>query len=500
MATSSSKLKNVTLLPRKTRGGDDSWVLVHEDGWEDLFFGYYANHLLETKQSQFNTREKYCRFVAGFVDYLIEASKWYLEGTNRRSLTTEYGQYDSAGSGGHLSGPALLELIRIYPKVLAGGAHSKDPVVVELSRRLGRRVVKRPSQTLHIVAINHYLQLSEDFNIRMRQSGMSQVGGMELFSEASLFPHMGTVAELTPFERMAMSSKSMIGGVVAGGPKLKRLAGLKPVVLDEDTDDHYDYDSAFPLEASPELITSGFLSFRDRALYCFLMASGVRISEALALTWHDVDFANRKVYIRNPRAKDLDNVYLGYFSSEERSRLPWKGRAHSGTFLLEPYASEFWRLLEQYMKTEMLATHLHPFIFQVLKGENASSPLLLSDHSNLRKGFTQACKRIDVDPVYSPHSLRHMYGVYCLNYFPRADGTFGLPPSTVKDLLGHASLESTMNYAKPDMELLEVEQRVNTAVLDGFHVVDRSEMRLKVLEQMVSRMMSEINDQKKLAS
>lgn len=497
IASGTSKLKNVTLHHTLARSGDDTWMLIHEDGWQDPYFDYYAKDLLENKQSKFNTREKYCRFVAAFVDYLVEASKWYRESGQSGSLTCEYRQTNSAGFSIDLAGPALVELIRIYPKVLAGGAYSDDPVVVEMAKRLKRKVTAQPSQQVHIAAINHYLALSEGFNLRLQQSGLSEFNGLPLLSETCLFPHIGAAVELSRFERLAMSTRTMLGGVIAGGAKLKRLSALKPVVFNGDGE-NFDYDSAFPLESAPDLINHGFNSYRDRALYCLLMASGIRISEALALTWNDVDCVNRKIYIRDPRTKDLEKVYLGFLSLEQRNSLPWKGRTHPVTLLIEPFATEFWKLLELYMKHEMFVTSTHPFVFQVLKRGNAADPLILSDHSNLRRNFKKACHKLDAEYCYSAHSLRHMYGVYCLNFWPNADGSYGLVPEKVQFLMGHSRRDSTMHYAKPDTYILEAEQKINSAILSGFSVEDRKDIRVKVLEQMLNNAMAEARTMKSL--
>jgi len=487
-----SKLKNVTIHRTLTRSGDDTWMLIHKDGWRDPYFDHFANYLLETKLSKFNTRELYCRSAAGYTDYLIEAAKWYVESCNGISLTAAYREAGSAGREMDLSGLALAELTRIYPKVLAGGAHSRDPVVVELTKRLNRKVSAPNSQGVHIAAVNHYLALSEAFSLRLQQSGLQEIHGLPVLSEGVLFQDIGTAVELSRFERMALSNRSLIGGVVAGGPRIKRLAILKPVVTDvDDGEATYDYDSAFPLESAPDLINRGFHSYRDRALYCLLMASGIRISEALTLTWSDIDCKKRQVYVRNPRTKHLEKVYLGFLSLEERNRLPWKGRTHPVTLLIEPFASEFWRLLERYAIEESFLTSAHSFVFQVLQGDNASDPLILSDQSNLRKAFKEACRRIDIEDCYSAHSLRHMYGVYLINFWPRADGSFGLPATTVQQLMGHTHLDSTMHYAKPDTLILEIEQRINARLLSGFKVEDRAGVRVKVLQHLLDNAMAE---------
>jgi hypothetical protein len=46
--------------------------------------------------------------------------------------------------------------------------------------------------------------------------------------------------------------------------------------------------------------------------------------------------------------------------------------------------------------------------------------------------------------------------------------------------MGHYSRESTQNYAKPITLLLEVEQRVNASIMQGFAVTDRGLIEVKI--------------------
>lgn len=482
-----SKLKNVTLCPTKDRHGESTWMLIHSDGWQDVFFDRYAKHLNEKIEKSLSTRERYCRFVAGFIDYLIEAAKW-LE---------ESGQ-------NYLDGEMLIDLVEAYPRVLAGATNSASEMVAELSRRLGRTVVAEGSQRIHLAAINHYLDLSEAYNQKISQRQIDQDNGLPIFSEFSLFPQLAP-QEFSTYEKIAISERSMIGGVVAGGPRIKRAAILKTVHGFDDESMTYDFDSAFPIERAPDLITNGFVCLRDKTLFCLLMAIGCRLHEALLLTWDDInpDPNNRIIKLVAPkgrRGKKLGD-FLGYLTLEQQKELPWKGRAHPYTCQIEPFASEFWRLLEMYMSEEMVFTQQHPFIFQVVKDpkkDNNGRPLILSDHSNLRKSFKAACARIGVDSVWGPHSLRHMYGVYGLNYWPRSNGEFGLPIDVVQQLMGHANQNSTKAYAVPDMFLLQAEQRTNIAYLAGFGVESRDEVRLKILDQMRNEALNQIKTHKRI--
>jgi hypothetical protein len=68
-----SKLKNVTVRRTQTRNDDETWMAIHEDGWRDVCFNYFAKELLSKKEATPNTREQHARIVALFLDYLAEA-------------------------------------------------------------------------------------------------------------------------------------------------------------------------------------------------------------------------------------------------------------------------------------------------------------------------------------------------------------------------------------------------------------------------------------------
>jgi integrase len=58
------------------------------------------------------------------------------------------------------------------------------------------------------------------------------------------------------------------------------------------------------------------------------------------------------------------------------------------------------------------------------------------------------CKRLDL-PIFHPHQLRATFATR-LN-------KVGVPTLEISTLLGHASLDSTMAYVKPDMRRIRTE-------------------------------------------
>ena len=122
--------------------------------------------------------------------------------------------------------------------------------------------------------------------------------------------------------------------------------------------------------------------------------------------------------------------------------------------MIEPFARIFWENLEKYLTLEYNYSVGHDFLFQNSDGR----PLFTSDRSSRNKTFKKYAKKSGLPDItnISLHSLRHMYGTYTLNYMPvPGQSTPGMPMTYVKILMGHASISSTMKYAKHDTDIIE---------------------------------------------
>ncbi len=472
-------LKNVRLV-KISQNGHDNWSLFHLDAngreWIDPYFEFFAEHLLPGAGSGAdarNTRYNYIRWIAHFIDFLIEAVNYEVE----------HSHHD-------MSGAILARLIRKYPKFLAEAAESCDSLVAEVATRLNATPCCQNTQSVYLGAINKYLDLSEDFNATMRELGIHDIHGTPLYSEVDLFPEAFGKTALSNTVRIALNRNSMLAGLMSGGARMKRIAKLMPSkgVVKRDAEQGIDLDEFyqqkhFPFEYAPKLIIEGFKSLRDKALFCLLMACGCRVHEVLLLTWRDIDTTRQLVRLRCPYNKSMED-FGGFFRNKsEILALPWKGRATERTALIEPFRTHFWRLLAEYQKSkEFTLSNNHNFIFQVIKGENRGTPLIMSDYSNIAGTMVNACKKIGIAPK-RPHSLRHMYGVYCLNFIPFDDGSYGMGLLAVKDLMGHASEKSTQRYAIPDTQLAMMQQKISFAALSDFTVNTSTEMRLELMKR-----------------
>ena len=155
--------------------------------------------------------------------------------------------------------------------------------------------------------------------------------------------------------------------------------------------------------------TRGVTGHRNRALLAVLWRTGVRISEALELRPHDVDFKNGTVRVRlgkglKPRTtvlSDLDALPLVQRWLEERGKLQAVGQGAP--------------------------------LFCTLKG----TP---TDPSYARHLLPRLAKRAGLERRVHPHGLRHTHA---------ADlALAGVPVLAIQQQLGHSSLITTESYLR----------------------------------------------------
>lgn len=144
-----------------------------------------------------------------------------------------------------------------------------------------------------------------------------------------------------------MRQNSMLGSVAKyaskGIRRPQRLRGSQPTAQ-QDTEN-----KDFPLEHLQALIGAA-TSWRDKALWLLLAASGIRTSEARNMLLEDVAPEEQRVYVIDPngrRFKPPPTVL-------EQSR--FKGRAIAATYLFPPLRQWFFDALEQYLKLEYVPT------------------------------------------------------------------------------------------------------------------------------------------------
>lgn len=460
--------KNVTLRPR-TVDGKPTWKLLGPDGLSIAAFDAFAKAI---GKEPLNTRKSYCRHLAEFFDYLIEA-------------------YEVIGQGRPLTKLELTGAIEAYGDYLRFGVDAGSDVARAVAEQLPPGTNSPGSVVPKKAAVRRFLKMSESVRKELAELARLRPSLSHVASD-KLWPELDTRRELKPYEIRALQSHSMLAGVVANGPKY-----LDAVVLDDnDVGTEYDERRAFPYDKVMDFIDA-VPTYRDKALYSLLAASGARTHEGLQALFEDVDVVEGTVRLVNPKSRETHPSYR-VLTTEQRARLAWKGRTTQLTLLIEPFASAFFESLQKYLELEHLPHGRHDFVFQFLTSAERGVPYFLSSASARLELFHKVCRRIGVTlpPGTGPHSLRHMYGTYALNYFPRSNGDYGLPLPMVQQLLGHADPKSTLKYARYDKDLLKLElQHANRVLFRAETPKTLLQLKLDALEAQASKVRDQMKQE-----
>ncbi len=401
-------------------------------------FTYYSTWLAERGYAP-NTVLVYSENVGRFIDYVYEASKTRFPANVELTIET---------------------VIHSYQAYLLFGKGASNPIANELASSLGKdRLTSQNSISQTIEASIHwFLEVSEKRN---------RIVPDQLFSPF----YVGHSEYRSQSEISAQKANSWLAGVIrdslnAAIPRRKK-DSLFPLAKrrDRKREKQPFKTIPFPIERAVDFVRQvkprkAKTFYRDMAIYALLGATGARTSEALQIRMRDIDSNELTIFLRDPFSRKATGI-----TEEEYALLSWKGRNTEITFLIEPFAKIFWENLEKYLTHEYNSSVDHDFIFQNYNGR----PFFASDRSSRDKTFKAYARKVGVENVegISPHSLRHMYGTYTLNYIPvPGQSAPGLPITYVKILMGHSSITSTMKYAKQDTDLVDAYlQHANQFVL-----------------------------------
>ena len=158
--------------------------------------------------------------------------------------------------------------------------------------------------------------------------------------------------------------------------------------------------------------------------------TGLRLGEALALQWGDVDFVAREIRVERAVSAGggVDTPKSGHGRTVDMAR-----SVHDVLRQHRADLSAAWlkrRPGKDEQGNELPKGSMPPWVFP-------SEHWTVQDHSNVRKGFDAALKHAGLPTHYSPHSLRHSFASLLL-----ADGT---SPAYVQEQLGHASITLTVD-------------------------------------------------------
>ena len=148
------------------------------------------------------------------------------------------------------------------------------------------------------------------------------------------------------------------------------------------------------------------LGARDRAILETLYSTGIRVSELVGINFGDIDETGQAIIIRG------------------------KGRKER----IVPLGSHAMAAIGHYL--QMMNTHNVT--------NETGEPVFINKHNtrlstrSVRRNVSKYLEKVGLDPVISPHTLRHSFATHLLDN--------GADLRSVQELLGHQSLSTTQIY------------------------------------------------------
>ncbi|MFC1781013.1 tyrosine-type recombinase/integrase [Planctomycetota bacterium] len=204
-------------------------------------------------------------------------------------------------------------------------------------------------------------------------------------------------------------------------------------------------------------------TLRRKALYALAYTAGLRLGEAISLTWNDIDFDIGEVLIENRSATPTIPPFR--IKDYEARRIPLP--KHTLNILTELHAEAFEGVPFVLLDKERYCTVKAKWRrFQRQGREWQNSDM----ENNTLSNFKRCLKWAGIEPngTLSIHTLRKSCGQNWANH---------LPPNVTKELMGHSNIATTMKYYSQ----VDEDHRAKAAAL-----VDRLVSKGNAAESLVS--------------
>lgn len=416
-------MKNYTRIERPA-GRIKTFSLIDNAGDPVQAFDLFVNGLIQEGLAA-STVENYASHVASFLDYLTEAKVF----------------------GFPCSQLEMTDAIKGYLPARMAGQNARGEFDIVSRRMLGQKKLTKASARNHAAAINKFLLESEYYALHVQQ--------IEAYEEGASAKTPKQIFEVSERHRSRSELKriyqsSVLINAINHHPTRTKNKYLKVRGHDQSSSREKD----FPAEYLLSLLDHATCA-RDEALWALQAGTGVRPHEAILLEWDHIDRDRRNIVVEDPHNRRFASQMPDEFFAK------WKGRAFSDTYFIPILRDRFFEALERYIRTEYMPRSNDPLVFQSIKGDQ--KPYYeVSDKSRIQS-FQRACRRLQKSVAgmnakisdFTPHSLRHFYGTFMLNYVPVGKNNYGLKPVEVQRLMGHAQLSQTMKYARQDKLALE---------------------------------------------
>lgn len=176
-------------------------------------------------------------------------------------------------------------------------------------------------------------------------------------------------------------------------------------------------------------------------LFALLLCTGMRIGEATALTWDDIDYFNNVIHVNKTMTRTADGKYT-------------TGSPKSKTSIRDiPMTDTIKAVLKsQKQKQQRYSGNISKFSRNIF--ENLYGGLVYNASAN--KAISETIKRMNADGIeiehFSAHALRDTFATRYIEQ--------GGSPQVLKTILGHSSLAMTMDlyaHVMPNTKQKEME-------------------------------------------
>lgn len=181
-------------------------------------------------------------------------------------------------------------------------------------------------------------------------------------------------------------------------------------------------------DAALSKYNNGSLKSRDRLILLFMVNTGVRVGEMLALEWNDIDLEQGIVHVNKTLQSNIKEYSRDghVLRNYKRIRKSTKTKKGVRTISLNNRCIECLKLLQQYDKEQKIISQ---YVACTRKGT-------MTTNRNLQRSLDRLIRDAGL-PSMSLHTLRHTYGSVMLRR--------KVDISDVSALMGHANISITYN-------------------------------------------------------
>lgn len=192
--------------------------------------------------------------------------------------------------------------------------------------------------------------------------------------------------------------------------------------------------------------TTGEYYSRDFLVILLIINLGLRVGEALALEWNDIDFENKIIHINKTVQSNIKDFNSTHGDKKNYNRIKKSTKTHSGVRILQLNNDVMWYLteLKEYDKR-------HDIISDYVCCTNVGT---MNISRNLQRSLDRLIGKTSITRKVTLHTLRHTFGSTLLRR--------GVSIEVISKLMGHANI--TITYNKYIHAIQEEEAKAMTMI------------------------------------